>query len=132
MAAFEQAIRDGADAVEFDVHLTRDGHVVVIHDATLERTTDGQGSVAASTLSELKRLDAGGWFHSSFKGEQIPTLPETLALTKGRCKVNIEIKSFPGRYEGIEERILGRLATSEVSGRRRVHLVVRPLLPGAD
>jgi len=106
LAAFEQAIQDGADAIEFDVHLTKDGHIVIIHDNTVDRTTDGLGSVPESTLAELKRLDAGGWFHPSFKGERIPTLPEALALTKGRCKINIEIKGFPLEYTGIEERIL--------------------------
>lgn len=75
----------GADAVEVDVHLSKDGHIVVIHDATVDRTTDGNGRVADLTLEELKSLDAG-------KGESIPTLKEILDLVAGKTELVIEIK----------------------------------------
>jgi glycerophosphoryl diester phosphodiesterase len=80
MAAFRDAIRLGADAIEADVHLTRDGHLVMLHDETLDRTTDGHGPVAEHTLAELARLDAGSWFGDAFREERIPTLEELLDL----------------------------------------------------
>lgn len=93
LAAFEKAIEVGADMFELDVLLSRDGRVVVIHDDTLDRTTDGEGKVAAFTLAELKKLDAGSWFSAEFAGERIPTLEEALRLAKGRILVNVEIKT---------------------------------------
>jgi glycerophosphoryl diester phosphodiesterase len=97
LAAFDAALRDGATVLEFDVRLTRDDAPVVLHDATLDRTTDGRGPVAAVSLSDLRRLDAGGWFGPRFRGERVPTLDETLAFAHGRCGVNIELKTEPDR-----------------------------------
>lgn len=93
LAAFRQAMEDGADAVELDVHLTKDGHVVVIHDSTLKRTTNGRGRVSDKTLAELKRLDCGSWFHRKFSGERIPLLSEVFELLHGKLGINIEIKA---------------------------------------
>lgn len=93
MAAFRKAIDAGADMFELDVLLSKDGRVVVIHDDTLERTTDGEGPVSARTLEELRSLDAGSWFNPAFAGESIPTLEETLELAQDRILVNIEIKT---------------------------------------
>lgn len=110
MAAFRKAIEVGADMFELDVLLSKDGHVVVIHDDTLERTTDGEGPVAARTLEELRALDAGSWFNSTFAGEGIPTLAETLELARGRILVNIEIKTEAVTDEahgGIVDKTLG-------------------------
>ena len=92
LASFQQALDDGADAVECDVRMTGDGKIVVIHDAGLRRTTDGRGLVARHTLRELRLLSAGRWFHRRFSPERIPVLDELLELTAGRCGVNIEIK----------------------------------------
>ena len=78
--------------IELDVCLSRDRIPVVIHDKTLDRTTDGKGLVADFSLSELKELDAGSWFKKEFKGEKIPTLEETLDKIGGRISINIEIK----------------------------------------
>jgi len=79
---------------ELDVQLTRDGAVVVIHDDTVERTTDGKGEVAKLTLEELKRLDAGAKFKGgAIKGERIPTLDEVFEITGGKCGLNIELKA---------------------------------------
>jgi glycerophosphoryl diester phosphodiesterase len=97
ISAFEAAIAAEADMIELDVCLTRDRIPVVIHDKTLDRTTNGKGSVSAHTLAELKELDAGSWFSSEFKGEAIPTLEELMLKIKGRITVNIEIK--PGSFE---------------------------------
>ena len=92
--AFGAAIDAGADMCELDVQLSRDGAVVVIHDDTVERTTDGKGEVAELTLDELKRLDAGATFKGGpFKGARIPTLDEVFAVTSGKCGLNIELKA---------------------------------------
>lgn len=92
MSAFAVAVAAGADGVELDVHLSRDGVPIVIHDATLERTTNGRGAVAATDLSVLRRLDAGSWFASRFAGEKLPTLAEVLDFISPQLRVNIEIK----------------------------------------
>jgi glycerophosphoryl diester phosphodiesterase len=92
-AAFEAAIQAGAVMIELDVMLSRDRKVVVIHDATLERTSNGKGSVADFSLAELKQLDAGSWFDAQIAVQQIPELSEVLDLVNGRAYINIEIKS---------------------------------------
>jgi len=97
LASFRAAAALGCRMVEFDVRLSADGVPVVFHDATLDRTTDGAGPVAARTLTDLKRLDSGRWFSPAFAGEPIPTLAETLALClELGLAVNIEIKPDPG------------------------------------
>ncbi len=93
LAAFERAIHDKADAVEFDIHLTKDKHIVVIHDNRVDRTTDGQGMINEHSLSQLKKLSAGSWFKEKFSSEKIPTLEESLSLLNGKVGINIEIKS---------------------------------------
>jgi len=86
LKSFAKAIQLGADMVEFDVQLTKDKKIVVIHDFTVDRTTDGNGKVSRLTLEEIKQFSAG-------QGEKIPTLTEALEFLKGRCRVYIEIKS---------------------------------------
>jgi len=94
LSAFRAAIDAGADMCELDVQLSRDGAIVVIHDDTVERTTDGKGEVAELTLEELKRLDAGAKFKGGpFKGARIPTLDEVFDATSGKCGLNIELKA---------------------------------------
>ncbi len=85
LRAFDLAIKQGAQMIELDLHLTRDGRVVVIHDATLDQTTDLKGRIDQLTLDQVKRADAG-------KGERVPTLEETLDLTRGRARLYLEIK----------------------------------------
>jgi len=91
-AAFDLALQMGARHLELDVHLSRDGHLVVIHDDTLDRTTNGTGAVVSQTLAELQALDAGSWFGESFAGERIPTLAEVLTRYCGRAHLHIELK----------------------------------------
>ncbi len=93
MAAFAAAEAAGAEGIELDVHLSRDGVPVVIHDDRLERTTNGQGRIAAARLHELRRLDAGSWYGAAFAGERLPTLGEVLEWAADRLRINIEIKS---------------------------------------
>ena len=93
LAAFGAALEAGADGIELDVHLSRDGVPVVLHDDTLERTTNGRGAVLAVPARDLLRLDAGGWFSPRFRGEGIPTLAQVLLWAGERLRLNIEIKS---------------------------------------
>jgi len=92
LKAFAAAIDAGAQMCELDVQLTGDDALVVIHDETVDRTTDGQGAVRSMKLAELKRLDGGVRFGREFQGERIPTLSEVIALADGRCGLNIELK----------------------------------------
>jgi glycerophosphoryl diester phosphodiesterase len=92
LAAFRRAIEVGADGIELDVHLCADGVPVVIHDETLERTTNGGGPVARTPLEVLRELDAGAWFAPEFSGESLPTLEATLQLLAGRLRLNLEVK----------------------------------------
>ncbi|MCI3919110.1 glycerophosphodiester phosphodiesterase [Paenibacillus sp. TRM 82003] len=104
MAAFRMALEAPYVAgLELDVQLSKDGVPVVIHDFTLDRTTNGKGLVKEHTLSELQKLDAGRWFGEAFEGERIPTLVEALELAKGRGRVNIELKTAGLLYPGIAE-----------------------------
>src|SRR5688572_6117496 len=91
LAAFARAADLGADAVEFDVRVTADGRGVVLHDDTLDRTTDGEGPLAKRTLAEVRGLRAGG--------EPVPTVEEALGALSGRCAAVIEIKHQPGGGE---------------------------------
>lgn len=93
LAAFRAAEAAGAAGIELDVHLSADGVPVVIHDETVERTTDGRGPVAALTLGQLLQLDAGSWFAPEFAGEALPTLEEVLEWVAGRLRLNLEIKA---------------------------------------
>ncbi|MEA3231939.1 MAG: glycerophosphodiester phosphodiesterase family protein [Thermodesulfobacteriota bacterium] len=116
MIAFKAGVDAGAQMVELDVHMTRDRELVVIHDDTLDRTTDGKGRVDEHTLSELKKLDAGHWFHPRFAGERIPTLREVLRELSRRALINIEIKSDYGQprvSSGIEEGVLDLLTRED-------------------
>lgn len=80
MAAFRRGAEAGADAIEFDVQSTADGQLVVIHDATLDRTTDGTGAVFETDAASIARVDAGSWFAPDFAGERVPTLADVLSL----------------------------------------------------
>lgn len=93
LVAVRRAIEIGADMVEVDVTLTSDGHVILLHDETLERTTEGAGRALDTPLEAIRKLDAGSWFAEEFAGEPVPTLEEFLALVKGKILVNLEIKS---------------------------------------
>lgn len=89
MTAFRRALSLGADGIEFDVQQTRDGQLIVIHDAMLDRTTNGSGPVFEATLEEIRSLDAGGWFDTEFKGERVPTIDEVLRLPAGIFELEI-------------------------------------------
>ena len=109
LAAFRAAIEAGGEMLELDVGLSADGHVIVLHDDTLDRTTNGEGRLADSLIERLNMLDAGAWFDRSFAGERLPTLAEALDLARGRSAVNIEIKPEAAGSElrgGVEEKVV--------------------------
>jgi len=120
IAAFELALDDGADAIELDVHLSADQQPVVIHDFTLERTTDGSGPVGAHRVRDLKRLDAGGWRGRGYRGQRIQTLQEVLERFRERTRFWVELKGGTQLYPGIEERVVSMLEIYDVVGRSLV------------
>jgi len=109
LPAFELALQQGSKAIEFDVHLTKDGEIVVCHDDEIQRTTDGTGYIFEQTLDELKERDAGSWFAPEFAGTKIPTLDEVLQKCSKDIFINIEIKNVPIFHQGIEEKIIEKL-----------------------
>jgi glycerophosphoryl diester phosphodiesterase len=111
LAAFRKAVVLGATFIETDLQLSRDARFVAIHDATVNRTTNGQGAVHDMTLADLRKLDAGSWFGSEFAGERIPTLEEILEFSKKNDVVfYLEIK--PGAAWGGEHALVGALRES--------------------
>jgi glycerophosphoryl diester phosphodiesterase len=106
MAAFRLAIEQGADAIELDVHQTADGHLVVLHDFSLKRTTGDPRSVKQAPLFEIKKLDAGAWWSRMYRGESVPALQEVLELTHGRIPLHIELKRGSPFYPMIEVRLI--------------------------
>jgi glycerophosphoryl diester phosphodiesterase len=124
VAAFRNALAMDADVLEMDLHVTADGEIVVIHDPTLRRTTNGTGYVRAATLADLQRLDAGSWFHARFAGERIPTLRAVFDLVRAanntRVRFNIETKyepSAPPPPQDFEERALRVIRDAGMTGR---------------
>lgn len=97
LAAFRSAIEQAADGIELDIQLTADHEIIVLHDATLQRTTNGSGYVHGKTLSHIRSLDAGMWFGREFRGERIPTLREVLEILPHEMMLDIEIKPRSGR-----------------------------------
>lgn len=94
-AASKAAIALGADYIEIDVRMSRDGVAYILHDDTVDRTTNGTGAIADMTSDELDALDAGSWFGPEFAGERLPRFDEWLGWLKGQCKAYIEIKQAP-------------------------------------
>ncbi len=118
MAAFDRAVETGADGIEFDVQLSKDGVPVVIHDETLERTTSGSGAVKDLSLAELKSLDAGSWFAPGFSGEKILSLEELLIRYKESSFLfNIELKNNHTAYPGLEDKVLECVGKYRLVGR---------------
>jgi glycerophosphoryl diester phosphodiesterase len=94
LAAFQLAAEKGADAVECDVKLTADGQVIILHDQTVDRTTNGTGNVSRLSLAALRKLDAGAWFSGQFRGERIPTLDEVFETVGKHLLMNVELKNY--------------------------------------
>lgn len=103
IAAVKKGMEAGADMIEIDVHLSKDNRLIVIHDNTLDRTTNLKGKVKDYTLEELKKADAGSWFGKQWKGEPLPTLEDVINAINGKAKLLIEIKNDSETYPGIEK-----------------------------
>jgi glycerophosphoryl diester phosphodiesterase len=99
LSAIRRAIEVGATAVEVDVRTSRDGELFILHDVTLERTTNGNGPASALTLAELQQLDAGSWFDAKFKNERIPSLLESARACKGKIDLLLDLKEQGDEYD---------------------------------
>jgi glycerophosphoryl diester phosphodiesterase len=117
LAAFLLAAELGADGIELDVQLSRDGEIVVMHDFALEATTDGRGPVSSQTLTELKRLDAGSWFDQAFARQQIPTLQEVIEAVGHQLLLNIELKTARLEDDGLAEAVVRLLEENHLLDR---------------
>jgi glycerophosphoryl diester phosphodiesterase len=141
LASFAGALEVGATVVELDVQLTADGHVVVIHDPTLDRTTTGRGDVRRRTLAEVRAVSAGypDRFGTAYAGERVPTLAEAFGLLRGRARVLVEIKSESVTDDadgGVEARVVEEVRRAGLAGEvalisfdRRAVVRLRELAP---
>lgn len=117
LPAFELAAAQGADGIELDVHRSADGEAVIVHDFTVDKTTDGSGSVQAMTLAQLKALDAGSWKDESFAGTRIPTLDEVFEAVGQRLYINVEIKSKFLQSDGLEQLVANKIQQFDMQDR---------------
>jgi glycerophosphoryl diester phosphodiesterase len=117
LPAFELAAAQGADGIELDVHRTRDGHIVIVHDFTVDKTTDGSGRVTDMTLAQVRALDAGSWFGEAFRGTRVPTLDEVFEAVGQRLYVNVELKSESSETDGLEQAVADVIARHNVQQR---------------
>ena len=105
LAAFKIALELEADGFELDTQLTSDGHVVVFHDKTVDRTTNGHGKLFKLSLAELRELDVGSFFSDEFRGEKIPTLDEVFEAIGKRAIINVELKNFSTPFDNLTEKV---------------------------
>ena len=101
VAAFELAFQQGSKAVELDAKLSSDGQVMIIHDQTVDRTTNGTGIVRDLPLTELKKLDAGGYYGAEFKNEPIPTLDEVFEAVGKKLFINVELTNYASPFDDL-------------------------------
>lgn len=139
LASFQLALQQNAPAIELDAKLSVDGEVVVIHDQTVDRTTDGTGAVRKMPLAALRELDAGSKFDSKYKGEKIPTLTEVFETVGGKLFINVEITNYASPFDALPFKVAGlvkyhglqdKVMFSSFLGRslRRAHRIV-PTVP---
>ncbi len=105
MAAFQHAMDCGADGIEFDVKLTRDDEIIIIHDLTVDRTTNGKGKVRNFTLEQIRSLDAGLHFSEQFRAEKIPILRDVLMMVPPNFIVNIELTNYSSMFDGLASKV---------------------------
>jgi glycerophosphoryl diester phosphodiesterase len=106
LAAFNLAVQQHADVIELDVKLTADDQVVVIHDDSVDRTTNGIGQISSLSLPELKRLDAGSKYSPVFQAEKIPTLAEVFEAVEGKIIINIELKNYASPLDDLPNKVI--------------------------
>lgn len=117
LASFEMAAAQGADAIEFDVKLSKDEQVVVIHDPTVDRTTDGVGRISRLPLSTLRTLDAGSWFSPQFRGERIPTLDEVCEAVGRLLYLNIELTNYTSPWDNLVPKVVEIIRKHNIQSR---------------
>ncbi len=106
LAAIRKGLASGADRIEVDIHQSKDGQLFIMHDVSVDRTTNGHGLLKNYTSDSLKKLDAGSWFSPEYKGEPVPTLEEAFKLINGKAVFVVELKHGSDMYPGIEEKVI--------------------------
>lgn len=114
ISSFREAVRLNVESIEFDVHLSKDEELIIIHDSSVVRTTDGSGKVEALTLEEIRKFDAGAKFNSRFSGERIPTLSETLDIMPGNMRLNIHVKAYPSNRATVAEKVIDEIVRRDI------------------
>ena len=127
MASFAKAIELQADMTELDIHLSKDGELIVIHDSSVDRTTNGKGLVCDLTLEQIKNLDAGSWFAPECAGQRVTVLGEVMEFIKGKIDLNVEVKA-PGVYPGIIDRLIEEIERHDMVDSVVVSSFQRPYL----
>jgi glycerophosphoryl diester phosphodiesterase len=124
LSAFKQAADKGADGIEFDVKLTADKQVIVIHDQTVDRTTDGSGNVARLPLAVLRELDAGIQFPGKFPGERIPLLEEVFEAVGQRLYMNVELTNYATPFDDLVPRVAALVSSFLPGNLYRAHALL--------
>ena len=131
LAAFRLAREQGADGIELDAKLSADGFVVVMHDTTVDRTTNGTGKVSALTYYELRQLDAGSWYNQKYRGEPIPTLEDVFSAVGRDLLVNVELTNYTTLADALPEKVAALVIKMDLE--KQVDLLVLfPDQPGED
>lgn len=130
MAAFHKGVEMKSDYIEIDVQMTADEELVIIHDTTVNRTTNGTGAVGDLTLEEIRALDAGSWFSEEFAGEKIPTFEEVLDAFRGKVGILIELKS-PELYPGMEEKVANALKERNMDHAKNNKIIIQSFNHGS-
>ncbi len=130
MAAFHKGVEMKSDYIEIDVQMTADEELVIIHDTTVNRTTNGTGAVGDLTLEEIRALDAGSWFSEEFAGEKIPTFEEVLDAFRGKVGILIELKS-PELYPGMEEKVANALKERNMDHAKNKKIIIQSFNHGS-
>ncbi len=130
LAAFAGAVQAGVPMIELDITLTCDRCMVVIHDDTLDRTTNGTGLVSGQTLAEIQALDAGSWFDPCFAGERVPTLAAVFAAMPRQLLINVEIKASAFEAHPPADAIETQLVKSIQAAGREATVLVSSFHPG--
>jgi glycerophosphoryl diester phosphodiesterase len=105
LPSFELALQQGADGVELDVKLTSDSHVIVMHDPTVDRTTDGHGRVRDLSLDDFRKLDAGSYYAEAFRGTKVPTLDEVFEAIGQRGLINVELTNYATPRDALVDKV---------------------------
>lgn len=117
IAAFQLAVEQKADAIELDVKLSSDGHVVVIHDQSVDRTTPSTGRIKDMPLTALRSLDAGSHFDVAYRGEKIPTLEEVFELLGPQIYINVELTNYASPLDDLPQRVVELVKRYQVEGK---------------